>query len=177
MDTKISKLNQNIRDILGKEGLAGYEVNENPENRTAEVRCSGTMVLIRGRDPISVREKKLKEFASPILEEQRHRLLKETMNLSYGSSINLIKSDSTSINLMKSSIIAAKTVKESLELQNDKNHVKEGEIEFDLIESERNGKKYYTCPCGQTYNQKGHAKWNHIKRHLNRKQKKLGSEQ
>ena len=100
MDTKISKLNQNIRDILGKEGLAGYEVNENPENRTAEVRCSGTMVLIRGRDPISVREKKLKEFASPILEEQRHRLLKETMNLSYGSSINLIKSDSTSINLI-----------------------------------------------------------------------------
>lgn len=50
--------------------------------------------------------------------------------------------------------------------------IKEGDLEFDIILTEKDGEKYFTCPCGQTYDQKGHCKWNHIKRHLNKKNKK-----
>jgi hypothetical protein len=181
MTTTESKLVQSIRDILekkGLKGLAGYEVKENPENRTAEVvLLSGEKILIRGRDSIDVREKKLKEFVSPMI----HNLIKEAANASYGNSINPIPSQENNMaEISKISKAVAEvlnppytnTIVTAKPDSGDKIHIKEGDIEFDLLVSEKNGKKYYTCPCNQTYDQKGHAKWNHIKRHLNRKSKR-----
>ena len=47
--------------------------------------------------------------------------------------------------------------------------VQANDNEFDLILTEKDGKKFFVCPCGLPYNQKGHAKWNHNDRHLNKK--------
>lgn len=194
MENKDSKLIQNIKNILEKEGLVGYEVKET-ENKNAEVIMSaGEKILIRGKDTIDVREKKLKKFISLIIS---HDFDKTIVNSSYGNSINPISSQEENINLVTvgrdMGNLVVKAVIKPLnsftsigvdkfnipevpgdeEVPEDKEvHVKEGNIEFDLLISVKNGKKYYSCPCNKIYNQKGHAKWNHIKRHLNRKRVK-----
>lgn len=167
-----SKLVQSIRDILDKEGMAGYIIRDIPENRTAEVSLNSCdKIIIRGRDSIDVREKKLKEFVSSIsIMENR---LKHNSDSKPVSEDSQEKPKEEVVEIAKPSQ-EAKDTSVANNTMNPENisHIEEGRIVFDLIITEKNGKKYYTCPCNQTYDQKGHAKWNHIKRHLNRKQKK-----
>lgn len=155
-----SKLVQNIKSILEKEGkkLSSYIIREIPLSGKVDVVfiSSGDNIIIRGKDSIVVREKKLKDFVS-----------------THKEVVSVVSGD---LKESEKPIKEPEPDKSSESGSANEIPIKEGDIEFVLLLSERNGKKYYTCPCNQTYDQKGHAKWNHIKRHLNRKSKNRKSE-
>ena len=192
---KISKLVQSIEEMIATEGMNpnDFEIVENKEKRTADVTYLGSdsKITVRGKDKIELREKKLQEFILPIA--QRLKEMEAEQAIERGREIlkNIPAEKLEDAKKASRELVAklgGKSKKQEVRAhlsdevfvertETLKGHAYRGTVtvqandnEFDLILTEKDGKKFFVCPCGLPYNQKGHAKWNHNDRHLNKKE-------
>lgn len=151
---------------------------------------AGSEISVRSKDSIKMREEKLKNYFLPIVQrvkemqrekdalvQETQKKLKEKIVQTAQTAREVIQKSVESGNIVYSDTDS--TIRGEPIIPDGHIYVEtvlireEGEISFELVvttkDGDTSGKKFYTCPCGQTYNQKGHAKWNHIDRHLNRK--------
>jgi len=151
------------------------------DNKVQLISPQGIKIILRQKDSHEKRNEKI-EFLyneSLLLENEEHEIVKAPSKESV-----LIKTDPPSFTGDQSKEdILIKTdapsftedqFKEDILIKTDApsgstQHIQRGDIEFDILISVKDGKKYFTCPCGNQYDQKGHAVWNHINRHLNKK--------
>ena len=130
-------------------------------DRVQIISPQGIKIILRQKDSHEKRNEKIEFLYNESLKNEEHEIIKAPFKEDV-----LIKTDPPSFTEEQS--------KEDILIKTDvpsgsTQHIQRGDIEFDILMSVKDGKKYFTCPCGNQYDQKGHAVWNHIRRHLNKK--------